>query len=154
MKSWKLTGEKIVNLFLLLLSIFYLSYSLLHYQIGSARMPKEGFMPMLLGIGMVGLSGFLTIQAFMGKGDAQKVRFPISWLRFFGLIGVSLLYALLLEPIGYLIATFAFLLCVLKIAKVDGWGKPLLIAGITSVAFYLIFKTALGVMLPTGLIHL
>lgn len=154
MKTMKLTGEKAVNLFLLLLSVFYLSYSVTHYNIGTFRVPKEGFMPLLLGIAGVLLSAFLTVQAFMNRGDAQKVRFSISWLRFFGLIGISLLYALTMESVGYLLDTFVFLLVVLKIAKVDGWVKPVVISLLTAVVFYLIFKSALGVMLPGGWIHL
>ena len=150
----KITGEKLVNLFLLMLSIFYLCYSVTHYKLGTMRMPKEGFMPLLLGVGMVGLSSFLTVQAFLGKGDAQNVTFNISWPRFFVLIGVCLLYAILLNTLGYLIATFLFLLAVFKIAGLEGIRFPLILSLICSVAFYLLFKVALGVMLPAGLIKL
>lgn len=150
----KITGEKLVNLFLLLLSVFYLSYSSTHYKLGTMRMPKEGFMPLLLGIGMTGISAFLTLQAFMNKGDAQNVKFDISWPRFFVLIVVCFAYALLLNTLGYLIATFLFLLSVFKIARLEGWKLPLLLSLIFSVAFYILFKVALGVMLPAGLIKL
>lgn len=154
MKKWKFTGEKAVNLFLLALSVFYLSYSLTHYKLGTARMPKEGFLPMLLGVGAVLLSAYLTAQAFANRGDAQNAKFPISWLRFAGLTGISLFYALTLTKIGYLIDTFAFLFVVLKLARVDGWVKPLVISALTSVVFYVVFKVALGVMLPAGFLGL
>ena len=148
----RITGEQLVNLFLLLLSAVYLGYSLTHYKIGTIRMPKEGFMPMLVGAGATIISAFLTVQAFMGKGDAASVKFNISWKRFALLVGISLLYALLLNTLGYLLASFLFLLAVLKIAGVEGWKKQLAIALIAAVAFYLIFKVALGVMLPAGLL--
>lgn len=154
MKGMKWTGERIVNLGLLLVSAFYLAYSLSHYQVGSIRMPKEGFMPMLVGAGAVLISAFLTVQSFLGKGDAKNVTFHISWPRFFLLVGISVAYALTLNLLGYMIATFLFLFAVLKIAGVGGWVKPLIIALISSVAFYLIFKVALGVMLPTGFLGL
>lgn len=149
-----LTGERVVNLCLLALSIFYLSYSRLNYKLGTVRMPKEGFMPMLLGIGMVGLSGFLTLQSFMGKGDAKAVKLNLPWLRFAGIIAASLAYALLLNKLGYCICTFLFLLVVLKLAKLEGWKLPLVISLVCSVAFYLLFKVALGVMLPAGILGL
>ena len=139
---------------MLMLSIFYLSYSVTHYKLGTTRMPKEGFMPLLLGLGMVGLSAYLTVQAFLNKGDAQNVRFNISWVRFFVLVGVCLLYALLLNTLGYLIATFLFLFAVFKIADLEGIRFPLILSLIFSVAFYILFKVALGVMLPAGLIKL
>lgn len=154
MRTVKLTGEKIVNLCLLLLSGFYLYYTLSHYKIGTIRMPKEGFMPLILGVGMVLLSGFLTAQAFLGKGDAGGAKFPIQWWRFGLIVGVSLLYAVTMQTIGYPLGTFLFLLCILKLSRVDGWVKPLLIALLCAVAFYLIFKVGLGVMLPAGFIGL
>lgn len=145
-----LTGERLVNLFLLVLSVFYLSYSLTHYKLGTLRMPKEGFLPLLLGIGMVGLSGFLTIQSLAGKGDAKNVKLQLPWLRFAGMIAASLVYALLLNKLGYCICTFLFLLAVFKLARLEGWKLPLIIAMVCAAAFYLLFKVALGVMLPAG----
>lgn len=153
-KGFKLTGEKLVNLALFLLSAFYLSYSLTHYQLGSIRLPKEGFMPLIVGVAATLISAFLTVQSFLDKGDAQNVKFNISWKKFFLLVAFSLLYALLLNFLGYLIASFLFLLAVLKIAGVEGWKKPLIISLVASVAFWLIFKIALGVMLPAGLLGL
>lgn len=154
MKKFRLTGENITNLCLLFLSVFYLSYSLTHYKLGTVRMPKEGFMPLLLGIVMVALSGFLTLQSFLGKGDAKHVKLQLPWLRFAGMIAASLAYALLLNTLGYCICTFLFLLAVLKLAKLEGWKLPLIIALVGSVAFYLLFKVALGVMLPAGILGL
>lgn len=147
-----LTGERLVNLFLLVLSVFYLSYSMTHYKLGTMRVPKEGFLPMLLGIGMVGLSGFLFIQSLAGKGDAKNVKLQLPWLRFAGMIAASLAYALLLNKLGYCICTFLFLLAILKLAKLEGWKLPLVIALVCAVAFYLLFKVALGVMLPAGIL--
>lgn len=150
----KITGERLVNLFLLLVSMFYLVYSRNHYKLGTIRMPKEGFMPMLAGTGAVIVSAILTVQSFLGKGDAAGVKIEISWKRFALLVAISLLYALLLTRIGYLVGSFLFLLAVLKIAGVDGIKKPLLISLIAASAFYFIFKFALGVMLPAGLLGL
>lgn len=148
----KITGEKIVNTGLFLLSVFYLTYSLNHYKLGTMRMPKEGFMPLLLGIGMTATSGWLLIQSLLGKGDAQNVKLNIPWLRFIALIAVSLLYALTLQTVGYMIGSFFFLLLIFKIAGVSGWIKPVGISFVCAVAFYLVFKMALGVMLPSGIL--
>lgn len=154
MVKHKLTGERVVNLGLLLVSTFYLYYSLTRYNIGTIRLPKEGFMPVLLGVGMVAISGFLTIQAFLGKGDAGHVRLSIEWWRFGAIVGVSLLYALTMSFLGYFLGTLLFLVLILKLAKVDGVVKPLIISILTAAAFYLIFKVALGVMLPGGFLGL
>ena len=76
MKKWKLTGEKVVNLCLLLVSAFYLAYSLTHYKVGSVRMPKEGFLPMIIGVGGVCVSAFLTVQSWLDRGIAEVLTTP------------------------------------------------------------------------------
>jgi putative tricarboxylic transport membrane protein len=154
MSKQKLTGERIVNLGLLLVSAFYLYYTLTNYKMGTVRLPKEGFMPTLLGIGMVCVSGFLTVQSFLGRGDASHVKIDIEWWRFAAIIASSVLYALTLNILGYLLGTFLFLLVLLKLAQVDGLVKRLLISVLSAVAFYVIFKVALGVMLPAGFVGL
>lgn len=150
MRRFQLTGEKIVNLCLLLVSSFYLYYTLTHYKMGTIRLPKEGFMPTLIGVGMVGISGFLTVQAFLGKGDAGHVKLEIQWWRFAVIVLASVGYALSMDLLGYLLSTFLFLVIILKLARVAGYLKPVIISAICAVAFYLIFKIALGVMLPMG----
>lgn len=149
-----LTGEKIVNLCLLLVSAFYLAYARANYKFGTLRMPKEGFLPTILGVGMVLISGFLTVQAFLNKGDASGVRIGIQWWRFGAIVAVSLAYALGLSIIGYPLGTFLFLLAILKLARVKGWLLPLALSAVVAVAFYLLFKLALGVLLPAGFIGL
>ena len=150
MKKWKLTGEKVVNLCLLLVSAFYLAYSLTHYKVGSVRMPKEGFLPLIIGAGAVCVSAFLTVQSWIDKGDAANVKFEISWVRFGLMIAVSFAYALLMDTLGYTLSTFLFLIAILKLARAGSWVKVTIISLICSVAFYVLFKVALGVMLPGG----
>ena len=139
MKKWKLTGEKVVNLCLLLVSAFYLAYSLTHYKVGSVRMPKEGFLPMIIGVGGVCVSAFLTVQSWLDKGDAAGVKFEISWVRFGLMIAVSFAYALLMDTLGYTLSTFLFLIAILKLARGGSWVKVAVISLICSVAFYVLF---------------
>ena len=150
MKKWRLTGEKVVNLCLLLVSAFYLAYSLTHYKVGTVKMPKEGFLPLIIGIGAVCVSAFLTVQSWIDKGDAANVKFEISWIRFGLMIVVSFAYALLMNTLGYTLSTFLFLIAILKLARAGSWVKVAIISLLCAVAFYVLFKVALGVMLPGG----
>lgn len=152
MKKFRLTGEKLVNLMLFAFSVFYLVYGWSNYKIGKITNPKAGFLPLILGCTAVVITAFLTVQAFMDKGDAQNVKWHIDWLRFLGIIGVSLAYAFLMPYLGYILSSFMFLTLILKLAGVKGWLKPLLIAAVTALVFYLIFKTGLSVKLPAGIL--
>ena len=62
------------------------------------------------------------------------------------------MYILVLPYAGYIISSFLVLLAVLKIGKIDGWVKPLVISVSTSLVFYAIFKMALSVPLPPGIL--
>jgi putative tricarboxylic transport membrane protein len=61
-------------------------------------------------------------------------------------------YNLLLEPLGYLIVTFAFLIFLLWYLKVS-WFLNLLISLIATVGSYALFVIWLKVVLPMGLLE-
>ena len=154
MKKFQLTGEKIVQTALLLVSAFYLYYTLTHYKIGTIRMPKEGFMPVIIGVAMTGISAYLMLKAFMGKGDAKNVKLNISWWRLGLIVAISLLYSITLTAVGYPLGTFLYMFGVFKLSKLEGWIKPLVISLAVAIGFYLIFKVGLGVLLPAGFLGL
>ena len=89
-------------------------------------------------------------QLGLDRGDAAGVKFEISWVRFGLMIAVSFAYALLMDTLGYTLSTFLFLIAILKLARAGSWVKVTIISLICSVAFYVLFKVALGVMLPGG----
>lgn len=151
MKKHKITGEVIVDFCLLVLATLYLGYTLSNYPVGSARSPKEGFMPLIAGAGAVLTALYLTVQAARGKGDAKEVKLRVSFWRFLALTAASLLYAFALRPLGYVPASFLFLLFVFKTVGLKGWTKPVLISALAALVFWFVFRSALGVMLPPGL---
>ena len=61
-------------------------------------------------------------------------------------------YNLLLEPLGYLIVTFSFLLFLLRYLKVS-WLLNLIISLIATVGTYALFVIWLKVVLPMGLLE-
>jgi hypothetical protein len=66
--------------------------------------------------------------------------------------GATAAYNLLLEPLGYLIVTFVFLVFLLWYLKVS-WFLNLLISIIATVSTYALFVIWLKVVLPMGLIE-
>jgi putative tricarboxylic transport membrane protein len=66
--------------------------------------------------------------------------------------GATAAYNLLLEPLGYLIVTFTFLVFLLRYLKVS-WFLNLLISLIATVGTYALFVIWLKVVLPMGLLE-
>ena len=68
-----------------------------------------------------------------------------------GTLGALLVYALVLEQIGFLLATFALLLFFFKALQRQRWTVAVSGSVVTALVTYLVFKTWLGVRLPPGL---
>lgn len=143
-------GEKIVNGLLFLLSLVYLVYAQ-DMPFGKLTSPRFGFIPQLTGWAAAALSAFLLVQSLLGKGDSRHVRLNTDWKSlFFILVAVSV-YIAVLPYAGYILSSFLVLFAVLKIGKITGFMKPLLISLLTSAGFYGVFDLALSVPLPSGI---
>ena len=63
-----------------------------------------------------------------------------------------LAYIALLEPLGYLLATTAFIALEARLLGSRRWRRDLLAALVVSVSVYALFRLALGLRLPAGLL--
>ncbi len=143
-------GEKIVNGFLLVLSLLY-TYFARAYSFGTPTAPKTGFMPQLVGYCAVVISAYLFVMSLAGKGDAKNVKLNCDVKRLGLLIFTMAVYVAVFEPLGYMISTIVLLFVVMKIGLVKGWKVPLAVSVITAAFFYTIFKIFLSVPLPSGI---
>lgn len=143
-------GEKIVNGFLLLLSLFY-TICARGYSFGTPTAPKTGFLPQLVGYIAVVVSAYLFVLSLAGKGDAKDVKLNCDYKRLGLLILSMILYIVLFDTLGYLICTVLLLIAAMKIGRVKGWKVPLIVALVTAVFFYAVFKMFLSVPLPSGI---
>ena len=121
---------------------------------GSVSEPESGFMPFVLGLGIIALSVILWVESFISRKrmHAQKTSAwaDVHWRR---IIWVSLLllgYALLLPKLGYLLATFLLLVFLLKSGEPMKWPVCLLIGLLTSGLTYWVFGVWLSVPFPRG----
>jgi putative tricarboxylic transport membrane protein len=121
-------------------------------QIGTPSEPQPGFFPFLAGSLLMFLSGLLVVQGLRGRSSGgepfTKLRQPV--LAMMGLIG----FVLLLEPLGYILATAsltAVLLLVLKVRRGLGYVLTVILLPVGS---YLLFDRLLDVPLPEGILSL
>jgi putative tricarboxylic transport membrane protein len=116
---------------------------------GSFRAPEPGFFPWLGGLALVGLSGALLVRT-RGAGTDQPRRG--EWARPAMLLGALVLYVPILEPLGYPVATTALCTVALRILRVRGWAAPIGTSVALAVGSFLLFRRALGVELPPGIL--
>jgi hypothetical protein len=116
---------------------------------GSVHAPEPGFFPWLGGLALVGLSTALLIQAGCRTGAA--IASSGDWIRAALLLAVLVLYVPVLEPLGYTPATAGLCAVALRILGVR-WPVALSVGLGLAVVTFILFRRALGVELPPGVL--
>jgi putative tricarboxylic transport membrane protein len=128
----------------------------LHYGIRRAGIPGPGFLPFVTGLILVALSLMLLASRFLKRGDTVgPVGDPMpggqALRRILTVLGALFLYVLILEPLGFLVTTFLFMVVLLRLEP-RKWMFILLLSGGATVFFFVLFKMLLRVPLPPGVL--
>jgi putative tricarboxylic transport membrane protein len=151
------TTQHWVTLFWLLLGgvVVFGSYRL---GIGRLLEPGPGLMPFILGMAMAVLALFKLAGQMRAANEEsrQAEKTSVAGLRkgigAIAVISAALFaYALLIEPLGYLITTFAVMAFLLKAAGPTRWGRVFVYSGIITLVSYFGFGY-LGTRFPPGLL--
>lgn len=116
---------------------------------GVVRNPGPGFFPWWLALSLGLLSLVLLGQTLLGRSapDAAAARRSGKVV---GVLAVLTVYALVLEPLGYPIATFVLVLFMLRVTEPQRWPVALGLALLAAGGSYLVFAVWLSVPLPAG----
>jgi len=123
--------------------------------LGPLQAPGAGFFPTVIGGILSALSLALLTATALGKKRAIKTqRFwkeTNSWVKV-SLVVLSLIfYMAFLEILGFIATTIVFILFLLRFVGKKSWWISLTMAVLVSLGSYALFKMALGVYLPRGL---
>jgi len=116
-------------------------------SLGTVHMPGPGFFPFYLGIILVLLN--IPILFTAGKKNTTTEE-ELKPQRVFLTLLTLLLYAFIVENLGYVPATFLFVLVLLQLATVKNVLFILVLSFGISLLSYGLFKELLGVPLPRG----
>ncbi len=112
---------------------------------GSFIGPKE--FPTLLSLILIGLSAANLFLALRAKPSTKAKK--LEYKKFLIIFVALILYAVLLEPIGYVISTFLFLMVGFQTMEKGGYIKSALIAAaLAGGVYYLYVEVAMGVLPP------
>ena len=103
--------------------------------------------PIGLGILLVLLSIKLFVETAKMKKEDTKGEKP-DYKRFLIIFGAAVLYVVLLEPLGYVITTFLFLVVGFQVLEKGGWLKTIAIAAAFSFGVYYLYVMVLQGSLP------
>ncbi|TLS50312.1 tripartite tricarboxylate transporter TctB family protein [Paenibacillus antri] len=104
--------------------------------------------PMGLGILLMLLCVRLFYETFRYPKEEGEPSVKLDYKRFLMILGAALLYAMLLQPLGYLITTFAFLTFSFQVMEKGKLWKSLAIAAAFAFGVYFLFVGVLEGSLP------
>lgn len=145
--------QSIVAAAFLLLSVAYGIGSLL-LPMGTLERPGPGFFPSIVALVMAALSGpllwrFLRIKEPQPLGEHSFPRGP-NLQRVLALGGSLILFAVLLQPLGYRITSALLMGTVLRLLGMRHWDRIALSAVLATAISYWLFALLLDVPLPPG----
>lgn len=144
----KRPGEDIFGLATLAVSIALLWQS---YEIsGFSALSSPGSFPMAASAAMV-LGSLLVVRENVRRNSAGAGS-GVERTPLFTLTGLIVVYALLLEPVGFLLSSFLFLMAGMLLLYRGGIVKTLGIVLLTLVLIYVVFRLVFQVVLPEGII--
>ena len=152
----RLPGELVFTLLLLAGSAFLLreAYGISKFE----SFTSPGVFPMLAAAVMV-LTALLALRGTLRQarpqdstGESLALQFgrrmaPPVLLSFVLAIAA---YMLLLQPLGFLVASYGFLVVSMRLLGSRRWGLNLLVGATSLAAIYLVFQTLFAVVLPSG----
>jgi len=135
------------------IAVAVISYEL---QLGTLRNPGPGLMPFLLGILLslcsvpILISCLLTIRNKAKQGD-EGIWSGVEFKRLIFVVFSLVCYAMILEKVGFVIATFFLLIILFKVIGSRKWLFALMTSAIVVLLSYLLFVVFLKVEMPSGL---
>ena len=119
--------------------------------IGRLSDPGPGFFPFWAGVLMGILSFAAYMKAMRTKGEDIGPWYSRErWKKVLFILAIITGYALVLEPLGFVLSTFLLLFTLLKVAEGQGWrlsvGGSLVVAAVS----FVVFDHWLKLQLPKG----
>ncbi len=137
------------------LGLIYLAQAR-HLDLGTARMPQEGFVPMIIAVTLLALCVALIakeifyhpahVESSLPESETGVVE-DFSWKRPLILMVIMVIYPLILPYFGFIAATFALVYLVLRIFEYRNHIWSLAVAAISVAVTYFIFEYWLKVLL-------
>ncbi|SMB99571.1 Tripartite tricarboxylate transporter TctB family protein [Thermanaeromonas toyohensis ToBE] len=154
---------------ILIFSLIY-TWKSLSLRVGTLAAPGPGFLPLVVGIASAAIATIILINSYIvmnrGKVNRAKEETPAKAEKsdetlteedkakiILFAIGV-IIYIIVLETLGYLISTFCLMLYLLRVMRVEGWWRPVILSVVCSVVAYVVFAVWLKVPLPKGILAL
>ena len=146
--------DRVFNLMLVVLGVaLYWHSGTMTTELTSGNIGPE-ILPRVLAVALVFTAGLNLITVMRKQPAGRKTEEGDEggggeYKKFLILVGLLLAYTVLLEPLGYVISTFFFLLAAIQTMERGQWLKSSVIAAVFAGGVYILYvKVALGSLPP------
>ncbi len=129
---------------LALLGLAVAGYAAAHYDFGSLRRMGPGFFPVVLGLVLTVLGAVIALPAFGRAGEPT----PFAWRETLGIVGALLLFGLLLDRLGIVVATALTVLLSSAVAPRGGIVWRLVLTVAVTALTWVLFVAGLDMSMP------
>jgi putative tricarboxylic transport membrane protein len=142
-----------IRFFWLALGLFVVTYS---YTLGLGKLidPGPGLLPFLLGLIFLILSSvrLITVMQLREAEEKREEKKKVEYWRIILIVVALLIWAFVLESLGFLIATFILMTLLYRAAGFNKWYAATFWGLVTVLVTYFVF-TYLGVRFPPGILR-
>jgi hypothetical protein len=119
-------------------------------RFGTLARPGPGFFPVVLAAAFSLVCLVLLLQTVRAADANSAPVARLGWQKIVATMAALCLYAVVLEPLGFVAATFALLLFFFRALERQRWPVALASSLATALVSYLVFKVWLNVQLPAA----
>jgi hypothetical protein len=134
---------------------FLICASSIPYRLGELRAPDMGFMPFWTGVAMCLLSALVFLEGTKAKKCGTKWENPFRgarWAKPLIAFLALIVYALLLEWLGFILTTLLLVGFLLRTIYPQKWSVVISASVLTSLMTYVVFRVWLQTQLPAGIL--
>lgn len=142
----------IMSLVWILLAVFVCIRSF-KLNIGTLSSPDPGFMPFVCGA-FIGLFGFMILSQEWRNRKKEIGWGAVNWGKIFMILIGIIIYATLVEKLGYLLTTFFVMILFFKVLGIKKWLFIILYSFLSTLSIYLIFDVGLQCYFPKGILRI
>lgn len=127
-------------------------------NLGSFDEPGPGFVAFVTGLFISSIGLVLLLSEILSKvvpanrGALNQAFQNVSWLRLAYTMTLLIIYALLLNTLGYILTTFLVMWGLFYDWEKNRWASSFLTPLITVIVTYVVFEVWLGCQLPRGIL--
>ncbi len=143
------TGNRVFAVLLLILAVGIFAATLGFPPPGQADDPGTATFPRML----AGALGVLAVLQILRPGEMEALPRGGGAIRVVGVVALLFVYSIVLEPLGFMLATMLFLAAALVLAGARNPLSLTLIPVGVSVALFYVFNQLLSVSLPRAFLE-